>query len=155
MTFKGNDAYNTPIGGFFSILINIMIYTYMILNLITMFTPGAGDFLGNVIESINVDDQGEIKMSDLHLKQFVAVRKQGQKGAQLMIDDDFNSHLDVSFALMTSDWYKSVADGRFTETTFPARQCTLDDFGTEKGNSKELFAAWNGITILCPEIPKD
>ena len=75
LTFKGNDSYNTPIGGFFSILINIMIYTYMILNLITMFTPGAGDFLADIVESINVDDQGEVKMSSLHLKQFVAVRK--------------------------------------------------------------------------------
>ena len=114
LTFKGNDAYNTPIGGFFSILINIMIYTYMILNLITMFTPGAGDFLGNVIESINVDAQGEIKMSNLHLKQFVAMRKQGDNGAQLKLDDKFFDHVDISFSLMTSDWYKSVADGRFT-----------------------------------------
>ena len=121
LTFKGNDSYNTMIGGFFSIVINVMIYTYMILNLITMFTPGAGDFLGNVIESINVDAQGEIKMSNLHLKQFISIRKQGSGGKQLFLDDDFKDHLDVSFQLMTSDWYKKEGEGRFTYTSYPAR----------------------------------
>ena len=92
LTMNGNDTYNTAIGGFFSILINIMIYTYMILNLITMFTPGAGDFLGTVIENIIVDDIGEINMENLHLRQFVAIRKQGDKGKQLFLDDEFHKY---------------------------------------------------------------
>ncbi len=68
LTFKGNESYNTMIGAFFSIVIYIVIGTYMVLNLIKMFTPGAGDFLGTVEESINIDAQGEIKMSNLHLE---------------------------------------------------------------------------------------
>ena len=41
-----------------------MIYTYMLLNLINMFTPGAGDFLSTVIENINIDHLGKVKMQD-------------------------------------------------------------------------------------------
>ena len=36
----------------------------MILNLITMFTPGAGDFLSTIVENIIVDDVGEVKLKD-------------------------------------------------------------------------------------------
>ena len=41
-----------------------MIYIYMILNLINMFTPGAGDFLSTVVENIIVDQLGEVKIED-------------------------------------------------------------------------------------------
>ena len=71
-----------------------------------------------------------------------------------MLDHDFYDHLDISFSLMTSDWYKSEEEGRFTFTSYPARQCTVEDFDLQKGNAEELFASWNGITILCPELPK-
>ena len=67
LTLKGDDTYNTLIGGFFSIVINIMILIYMVLNLRIMFTPGAGDFLGTIIENINVDDQGKVNFEDMHL----------------------------------------------------------------------------------------
>ena len=38
-----------------------------------------------------------------------------------MLDHDFYDHLDISFSLMTSDWYKSEEEGRFTFTSYPAR----------------------------------
>lgn len=64
LLMKGHDSFQTPIGGLFSIIIRIIIYTYMILNLITMFTPGAGDFLSTIVENIIVDDVGEVKLKD-------------------------------------------------------------------------------------------
>lgn len=94
-------------------------------------------------------------MSGMRMMQFLTIRKQSYKGKQLMLDDNFYNHLDISFSLWTSDWNKDLDKGRFTETTFPARQCTLDDFGKGKSNAKKLFDSWNGITILCPNIPKE
>ena len=45
-------------------IISSVIYLYMIRNLIIMFTPGAGDSLSTVIENINVDDLGKVKLAD-------------------------------------------------------------------------------------------
>lgn len=114
LTLKGEDAYNTAIGGVFSIMINIMILIYMTLNLIIMFTPGEGDFLSTIVENIIVDDVGKVKLEDTALSQFVAIRKQGDRGKQLMLDDKFKDHLDVSFSFYTADWYKPETAGRFT-----------------------------------------
>ena len=87
LNLKGSDSYQTPIGGLFSILINILILTYMILNLITMFTPGAGDFLSTVVENIIVDDVGKVHLNKTSLSQFVSLRKQKDNGAKLEMDD--------------------------------------------------------------------
>ena len=121
LTLKGEDSYQTFIGGFFSILINVLILVYMLLNLITMFTPGEGDFLSTIITNIIVDDEGLIPLNQTQLLNFFAVRKQGDLGAQLKLDDNFNDHVDISFSFLTADWYKPQGKGRFTQTSFPAR----------------------------------
>ena len=64
LKLQGKDTYSTFIGGLFSMIISSVIYLYMIRNLITMFTPGAGDYLSTVIENINVDDLGKVKLAD-------------------------------------------------------------------------------------------
>ena len=95
-------------------MINIMILIYMTLNLIIMFTPGEGDFLSTIVENIIVDDVGKVKLEDTALSQFVAIRKQGDRGKRLKLDDRFKDHLDVSFSFYTADWYKPETAGRFT-----------------------------------------
>ena len=75
-----------------------------------------------------------------------------------MLDDHFKDHIDVSFSLMTNDWHKSEAEGRFSHLTFPVKQCTHEDFshdGNIDNGVKKMFASWDGITILCPDLPKD
>ena len=71
-----------------------------------------------------------------------------------MLDDQFYSHLDISFALMENNWYLTEEEGRFKKKTFPAKKCELKDFDHEgiKSNSKKLFDSFAGITILCPDF---
>lgn len=38
-----------------------------------------------------------------------------------MLDDDLKSYVDFSFSMMSSDWYKTEEEGRFTQYAFPAK----------------------------------
>ena len=38
-----------------------------------------------------------------------------------MLDDNLYSYIDLSFSMTSADWYKTEEEGRYTQTSFPAR----------------------------------
>ena len=42
-----------------------------------------------------------------------------------MLDDNLKEYIDLSFSLVTNDWHKTEEEGRYTQTTFPVKECTI------------------------------
>ena len=68
-----------------------------------------------------------------------------------MLDDDLSTYIEMHIRHSKDDWYQPDGHGRYTHDYYPVRYCTQDDFGHDE-NGLKLFAAWGGITILCPDI---
>ena len=149
---RGN-SHQTTFGGCVSIVIYVTMTVYVALNFRTMIFS-EGDELSTQTALINPDEIEPILYNQTDLLLFHAIRKQRQGGAQLLLDDELRSYLDIVFSQGVDDWWKSEADGRFTLQEYPVRYCRLEDFGND-AQAEKLFNAWGGITILCPDVPSD
>jgi len=96
---------------------------------------------------------GIINENELHHTVFYNLKDQMGLQKPIYLTEELKTYVDIYF-LQVSDDYVTVA-GKNTQKTkrFEARQCTQDDFGSEKWE-KAFYDSWEGFSIICPDIPE-
>lgn len=146
---EGN-SHQTVAGGMTSIVIKTALFIYVYLNFIKLIYMN-GDTTALMSGLIDVDQIDPILYNETDITLFYAIRKQREKGAQLLVDDELSTYIDISYRQSTDDWYKPHEEGRFTHIYHDVRYCNEEDFGGGE-NARKMLAAWAGITILCPDL---
>jgi hypothetical protein len=60
-------------------------------------------------------------------------------------------YINIAYKLTEIDWTKGPI-GETIETYFPARDCRPSDFPSKKAEGAELFKAWKGYSMICPDF---
>ena len=99
----------------------------------------------------NLNDKGAVRYKDMNILVFTSIRDQ-VKGP-IILNETLDRHLELMYVDRLVDW-NDFYGTPFTDKIYPPRYCRQEDFGdTEEAQS--VFNSWNGITILCPDVPKD
>ena len=146
---QGN-SHQTVLGGVMSILIKTALGIYVYLNLIKLIYNKSDETstMGGLIDPDNIEP---VLYNTTNLRIFYPIRKQLENGAQLLMDDELSTYIEIFFKQSLDDWYKPNDQGRFTHKFYGVRYCTVEDFG-HGDKAKAMHAAWGGITVLCPDI---
>ena len=67
------------------------------------------------------------------------------------IVEKLKPYIKIAYRYSDIDWNYDPPNGRFDEFEFPAKACTVEDFGKHK-QSKETFDAWAGYSMICPDF---
>ena len=146
---KQGDSHKTFIGGFFSVIIKVAIWTYVFYNFKKMlFNESDTNF--TQIGLINLEDLGDVQYNQSQLIFFHRLTKQ-RTGDLDLSDPEMYRYIDIKFVNQFVDWTKPADAGRYTNKYFKARPCEQKDFGTTP-DSVDIFHTWDGFTIVCPEI---
>ena len=57
-----------------------------------------------------------------------------------------DQYLDIKWINLHSNWYEM----KFDEISYKTKLCEVSDFGEDE-KAEELFNAWKGFTLICPE----
>ena len=145
---RRGDAHKTVCGGVFSLFFKTFLAGYVYLMLYKLISKGNDTNLGYEGQ-IRLEELGEIDYSVTRMRVFYVIRKQADPSLLKKIEDA-DGYFEMNVVQQLEDYYKS----EFTKKATPMRTCTQEDFGTSE-KSKELFSAWKGFLIVCPDISKD
>ena len=153
---KGEE-HKTMLGGFFSLLINILLIIYFAI-CVNKLVTGEENLRITTMATLDLVEYEDVSYADTSLTLFAIIRKDGHGSATPYINGSsgFSQYVNVYWTQVIANYYIPKNDGlnRFIYKNISARNCTLEDFGDDQ-ESIDIFRSWDGYSMVCPDFGED
>ena len=152
---KNGDSHTTFIGGFFSILVKVVMGIYVYMNFMKLFMMEDAQ-IETKIFSLNLTAHPEVDYDDAKSTIFWVMRKTENSQRPFMLDtEEIDQYFEFSAVQWDSNWYLPKAQWH-NYTKVPMRKCKLADFCFSKTDEectdkhrRKYFNDWTGFSTIC------
>ena len=168
---KKGPSHKTVIGGIGSLMVQgfMCLYIYIRFKMFFMRTNDENYTEIGVADIDNDPNFMNLPYGDMDITVFQSLKFQrrgkGWPGShndhgigEILMDDPnitnkLKPYIKIAYKSTDIDWTKGTS-GEVVETYFTARDCRASDFPSKGTKGAELFKAWRGYSMICPDFEK-